>query len=64
LLDRLCPSLAQLPGVHAVRLAVADSAVAAAAKRRMESHPPLPAAATVMVTSEVAVKVPSDAVIV
>ncbi len=45
LLGQLCPELAQLPGVHAVRLAVADSAVAAAAKRRMESHPPLPAAA-------------------
>ena len=27
LLDRLCPSLAQLPGIHGVRLAVADSAV-------------------------------------
>jgi len=45
LLGQLCPQLARLGGVHGVRLAVADSAVAAAAKRRMESHPPLPGAA-------------------
>lgn len=44
LLAQLCPRLAQLPQVHGVRLAVADTAVAAAAARRMESHPTLPAA--------------------
>jgi len=45
LLGQLCPLLVQLHGLHGVRLAVADSAVAPAVKRRMESHPPLPAAA-------------------
>jgi len=45
LLGQLCPPLAQLRGVHGVRLAVADSAVAPAAQRRMESHPPVPGAA-------------------
>jgi hypothetical protein len=44
LLGQLCPRLAQLPGLHGVRLAVADSAVAPAARRRMESHPPVPGA--------------------
>ena len=44
LLGQLCPQLAQLAGVHGVRLAVSDSAVTAAAKRRMESHPPVPGA--------------------
>lgn len=40
LLADLAPQLCAMEGVHAVRLAVADSAVAAAAGRRMESHPP------------------------
>lgn len=44
LLNQLCPGLTDLPGVHGVRLAVADSAVDPAASRRMESHAPLPAA--------------------
>ena len=44
LLETLCPSLARLEGIHGVRLAVADSAVAPAARRRMESHPPAPGA--------------------
>lgn len=42
LLAQLGPQLSRLAGVHGVRLAVADSAVAPAAGRRMESHPPLP----------------------
>jgi hypothetical protein len=44
LLQALCPRLAQLEGIHGIRLAVADSAVAPAAGRRMESHPPVPGA--------------------
>ena len=44
LLEGLCPRLARLEGIRGVRLAVADSAVAPAAGRRMESHPPLPGA--------------------
>ena len=44
LLGQLGPELAGLEAVHGVRLAVADSAVAAASARRMESHPPVPTA--------------------
>ncbi len=44
LLHQLCPALAPLEVVHGVRFAVADSAVAPAAARRMESHPPVPTA--------------------
>lgn len=44
LLSQLCGPLTQLAGVRAVRLAVADSAVAPAAPRRMECHPPVPSA--------------------
>ncbi|MCB1699682.1 MAG: hypothetical protein H6985_17695 [Pseudomonadales bacterium] len=44
LLAGLGPQLTQREEVHGVRLAVADSAVAPAAARRMESHPPLPCA--------------------
>jgi hypothetical protein len=42
LLQQLAPTLSGLAGVHGLRLCVADSAVAAAAKRRIESHAPLP----------------------
>lgn len=42
LLNGLCEQLRAAAQVHALRLAVADSAVAAAAGRRMESHAPLP----------------------
>jgi hypothetical protein len=42
LLGALGPALSDLPAVHGIRLAVADSAVSAAAARRMESHAPLP----------------------
>jgi hypothetical protein len=42
LVQELGPELAALPGIHAVRVAVADSAVAAAAARRMASNPPSP----------------------
>lgn len=42
LLQQLAPELAALAGVHGLRLCVADSAVAAAAGRRMESHAPVP----------------------
>ncbi|MCB1689477.1 MAG: hypothetical protein KDI33_13370 [Halioglobus sp.] len=42
LLQELAPKLGPLEGVHCVRLCVADSAVAAAAGRRIESHAPLP----------------------
>lgn len=44
LLTALAPKLLELPAVQGVRLAVADSAVASAAGRRLESHPPLPTA--------------------
>ncbi|MEE4145820.1 MAG: hypothetical protein V2I26_13525 [Halieaceae bacterium] len=44
LLDVLCPRLARVESIHGIRLAVADSAVAPAAGRRMESHPPVPGA--------------------
>jgi hypothetical protein len=42
LLKQLSPTLSELAGVHGLRLCVADSAVAAAAKRRIESHAPVP----------------------
>lgn len=42
LLQQLAPKLASLASVHGLRLCVADSAVAAAAKRRIESHAPVP----------------------
>ncbi len=42
LLGSLCASLCDAPEVRGARLAVADSAVAAASGRRMESHAPLP----------------------
>jgi hypothetical protein len=42
LLHQLVPKLARLEGVHSLRLCVADSAVEAAAARRMESHAPVP----------------------
>lgn len=42
LLQRLAPRLAGLAAVHGLRLCVADSAVAAAARRRIESHAPVP----------------------
>lgn len=42
LVNDLGEKLGQLDGVHGVRVAVADSAVEAAAHRRMASHPPLP----------------------
>jgi hypothetical protein len=45
LLQTLAPQLAALAAVHGVRLCVADSAVAPAAARRIESHAPLPDAA-------------------
>ena len=44
LLEQLAPGLARLPGVRGIRLAVADSAVAPAAGRRLESHAPVPGA--------------------
>tara|TARA_R110002049_G_scaffold53223_51_gene149144 strand:- start:1973 stop:2683 length:711 start_codon:yes stop_codon:yes gene_type:complete len=42
LLQQLAPQLSELAGVHTVRLCVADSAVAPAAARRIESHAPVP----------------------
>ena len=42
LLHQLAPKLTALAGVHGIRLCVADSAVAAAAGRRIESQPPVP----------------------
>jgi len=42
LLQQLAPKLTGLAGVHGLRLCVADSAVSAAAKRRIESHAPVP----------------------
>ncbi len=42
LLQRLPDAVSGLEGVHGVRLAVADSDVAAAARRRMVSHEPAP----------------------
>jgi hypothetical protein len=42
LLQQLAPPLAKLEGVHGLRLCVADSAVAAATARRIESHAPVP----------------------
>ena len=42
LVGQLGPQLAELAGVHGVRVAVADSAVAAASGRRMVSHAPAP----------------------
>lgn len=39
---QLAPQLSELAGVHSVRLCVADSAVAPAAARRIESHAPVP----------------------
>ena len=44
LLAELPAALGRLPSVHGARLAVADSAVQPASGRRMESHPPVPAA--------------------
>lgn len=45
LLDGACRALAGAPEIHGLRFCVADSAVAAAAGRRMESVPPVPDAA-------------------
>ena len=42
LLSDLVPALDALTAIHGMRLCVADSAVAAAAGRRMESHAPVP----------------------
>jgi hypothetical protein len=42
LLQQLAAQLSELAGVHGVRLCVADSAVAPAAARRIESHAPVP----------------------
>ena len=42
LLQQVGPSLASLGAVHGLRITVADSAVAAAAARRIESHTPAP----------------------
>jgi hypothetical protein len=42
LLQQLAPQLTGLTGVHGLRICVADSAVAAADRRRMESHAPVP----------------------
>lgn len=42
LLQQLAPKLVGLDGVHGLRICVADSAVSAAAGRRMESHAPVP----------------------
>lgn len=42
LLGKLAPQLAALPDVHGLRLCVADSAVEAAAGRRMEGCAPVP----------------------
>ena len=42
LLQTLAPQLSGLKEVHGLRIAVADSAVAPAAARRMESHAPVP----------------------
>jgi len=42
LLQQVGPSLASLDAVHGLRITVADSAVAAAAARRIESHTPAP----------------------
>lgn len=42
LLAQLAPALVAIAGVHGLRVCVADSAVAEGAKRRIESHAPLP----------------------
>ncbi len=42
LLQGLAPKLEGLEGLHCIRLCVADSAVAAAAGRRIENHAPVP----------------------
>jgi hypothetical protein len=42
LLQKLAPQLTGLPCVHGLRICVADSAVAAANRRRIESQPPVP----------------------
>ena len=42
LLQQLAPKLVALEGVHGLRVCVADSAVLAAAGRRIESHAPVP----------------------
>jgi hypothetical protein len=42
LLQQLAPALVEVAGVRGLRVCVADSAVADGAKRRIESHPPLP----------------------
>jgi hypothetical protein len=42
LLQQLSPALTGLAGVHGLRLCVADSAVSAAGRRRIESHAPVP----------------------
>jgi len=42
LVHQMAPDIAALKGVHGMRLCVADSAVAEAAGRRIESHAPLP----------------------
>jgi hypothetical protein len=42
LLHQLAPKLAALKDVHSLRICVADSAVKAASKRRIESQPPVP----------------------
>jgi len=42
LLHQLAPKLAVLKDVHSLRICVADSAVDAASKRRIESRPPVP----------------------
>lgn len=44
LMREVAPGLCARSGVRAARLAVADAAVSRAAGRRMESHPPVPAA--------------------
>ena len=44
LLSDLIPALDASPAIHGLRLCVADSAVADAAGRRMESHAPVPEA--------------------
>jgi hypothetical protein len=42
LLHQLAPKLTRIEGVYGLRLCVADSAVSAAAGRRIESHAPVP----------------------
>ena len=41
LLHQLAPELAALKEVHGLRICVADNAVAAASKRRIQSQPPV-----------------------